>query len=297
MQCFSCKNKVLFIFNTRDYVSGEFFKIYRCKVCHIDFPDPRPSLVDKFYPKRYREYPYFIKIIFNIFYNNIAKNINSYFGYKKKNLIEIGCGNGFILNKFRNLGWEVCGTERNAEVKKNNLLNISNKNLSSFKDNSFDLIFLNNSFEHIYSFNELLLDFKRKLKKNGYLILNVPSINSFQYKIGRGFWFHLDVPRHLQIFDDKFFLKFSKKYNFEISINQSIGIFWEFYGWFQTLNNKFFNNQNLFFQSLTNFKKLKRYFFLGIAQFLILSIPSFLLTIYCFLFNKGSIKNFVLIKN
>jgi SAM-dependent methyltransferase len=297
MQCFSCKNKVLFIFNTKDYVSGKSFKIYRCKICHIDFPDPRPFFVNKYYPKQYRKYPYFIKIFFNFFYSNLAKKIDSYFDHKKKILIEIGCGDGLMLNKFKDLGWEVFGTERNIEIRKNNLFNISTRSLNSFNDNSFDLIFLNNSFEHIHNFNRLLLNFKKKLKKNGYLILNIPSTNSFQYKVGTGFWFHLDVPRHLQIFDDKFFLNFSKEYNFKISINRSIGIFWEFYGWFQTLNNKFFNNRNLFFQSLISFRKFKKYFFLGIVQFLIFFIPSFFLTIYSFLSNKGSIKNFVLIKN
>lgn len=297
MKCFTCNNKVIFILNTRDYITGEFFKVYRCRACYIDFPYPRPFLANKYYPKYYRKYPYLIRTVFDFFYSKLANNINSYFDYKKKYLIEIGCGDGLILNKFKNLGWEVCGTERNISIRKNNLLNISNKKLNNFKDGSFDLIYLNNSFEHIYNFNELLVNFKRKLKKKGYLILNVPSANSFQYKIGKGFWFHLDIPRHLQIFDDKFFLRFAREYNFRITIKKSIGIFWEFYGWFQTFNNKFFNNQNLFYKSLVNFKKFKKYFFLGVLQFFILFLPSAFLTIYCFLLNKGSIKNFVLIKN
>ena len=297
MKCFSCNNKVIFILNTKDYVTGEFFKVYRCRVCKIDFPDPRPFHVNKYYPKQYRKYPYLLTVVFNFFYSKLAKNINSYFDYKKKHLIEIGCGDGLILNKFQTLGWEVCGTERNILISKNNLLNISNKKLNNFKDDSFDLIFLNNSFEHIYNFNKLLVNFKRKLKKNGYLILNVPSANSLQYKFGKEFWFHLDIPRHLQIFDDKFFLEFSRKYNFRISIIKSIGIFWEFYGWFLTFNNNFFNNQNYFYQSLVNFKKFKKYFFLGIIQFFIFFIPSLFMTGYSFLLNKFSIKNIVLIKN
>ena len=62
MTCFRCKSKdILYLFNSKDYVTKKSFKIYRCKKCNIDFPIPRPTRLDKYYPKMYRKYNFIVK--------------------------------------------------------------------------------------------------------------------------------------------------------------------------------------------------------------------------------------------
>tara|TARA_Y100000294_G_scaffold177708_1_gene204336 strand:- start:1452 stop:2357 length:906 start_codon:yes stop_codon:yes gene_type:complete len=301
MHCFNCNsNNNFYLFDSEDYVSTEKFKIFRCKDCNLDYPEPRPKNIDKYYQIDYRKYNNIIQSVFEFIYYLEAKKIDKLFKKNtKKNILEIGCGSGILLKKFKSLGWNIYGTERQEYVNNliNNELNITSKNLSEFEDNFFDLIILNNSFEHLMDPSSLIPLFKIKLKTHGCLVINIPSSNSYQYIFGKGDWFHLDVPRHLQIFADNYFYNFSDKMNFSIKRKKTIGFFWEFFGWFQTLNNKLFMNRNNFFRSLSNFKSYKNYFFLGFFQFILLALPSLLLTLLAFINNKGSIKQFIMIKN
>lgn len=158
------------------------------------------------------------------------------------------------------------------------------------------MIILNNSFEHIHNMFIVEKKFSEKLKSGGILAISVPVTSSIQYKFGKGSWFHLDVPRHLQIFEENYFEKYLSTYGLKPKIIKPIGFFWEFFGWFQTINNKLFKNQNKFFRSLSDFKNFRKYFFLGLLQFGILFLPSILLTLVAFLTKKTSIKLFILKK-
>ena len=161
----------------------------------------------------------------------------------------------------------------------------------------FELILLNNSLKNFINFKKEKNYFKKKLKKKGLLIINIPSVNSFQYQFGKGDWFHLDVPRHLQLFDDEFFFDYARQNNLKILNYKSTGLIWELYGWFQTLNNKCFNNKNLFFKSLSDFYNNKVSFLIGLFQLLLLGPISLILSIISFSVNKGSIKQFIIKKN
>lgn len=301
MHCFYCNsNNIKYLFNSTDYSSKETFKIFRCESCHLDFPDPRPQNIDHYYPKKYRDYNKPIKLVFKYIYGLLAKKVNSLFKFKKgKKILEIGCGSGILLEAFKNLGWKVTGLERKEFVDnlKTNNLSITSKNISEFSDNYFDLIYLNNSLEHLKDLSFYISMIKKKLKSRGFIIINIPSSNSIQYKFGKGYWFHLDVPRHLQIFNDKFFYRVADENNFKIIKKTSIGFFWELFGWFQTINNKLFKNKNKFFRSLSNFEEYKINFFLGLIQLSLFILPCIILTFISFITNKGSIKQFVIFKD
>ena len=298
MNCFNCKKKSIYLFDSLDYASNEIFKIFRCNNCNLHFPLPRPSNVDKYYPNKYRDYNKFIKIIFDFMYSAKAKYLNEFSKKTDKKVLEIGCGNGLLLEKLQLLGWNVFGTERKATVKKLNKKNIKifNKDISEFQNYEFDMIVLNNSFEHMLDMLSLEKKFSEKLKSGGVLVISVPVTSSIQYKFGKSSWFHLDVPRHLQIFEEDYFNKYLNAFGLKLKIVKPIGFFWEFFGWFQTINNKIFKNQNKFFRSLSDFKNFREYFFLGLLQFTILFLPSILLTLLSFLMKKTSIKLFVLKK-
>ena len=142
MHCFNCNsNNNLFLFQTKDHVTSEIFNIHRCLDCNLDYPEPRPKNINKYYPKDYRDYNFITKSVFEYIYYLQAKKIDRLFGKKKeKNLLEIGCGSGILLRKFKSLGWKIQGTERTEYLGSlnNNNLNISDKNLSNYDDDSFD---------------------------------------------------------------------------------------------------------------------------------------------------------------
>tara|TARA_B100000212_G_C27181366_1_gene450450 strand:+ start:23 stop:679 length:657 start_codon:yes stop_codon:yes gene_type:complete len=111
----------------------------------------------------------------------LAKEIFRRFNFAKGNsFLEIGCGNGDLLNEFALLGLEVSGTDLLASaandypyliLKKNNI----EKEPLPFKENIFNIVFSKSVVEHIYNpecfFNEAL----RVLKPGGMLITLTPD--------------------------------------------------------------------------------------------------------------------------
>ena len=69
-----------------------------------------------------------------------------------------------MLKEFKKLGWSTQGNERSVSIDKENLLNISDKPLQSFKDNYFDLVLMYNSLEHIDNPNSII-NLSLKIKK------------------------------------------------------------------------------------------------------------------------------------
>ena len=111
----------------------------------------------------------------------LAKEIFRRFNLSKgDSFLEIGCGNGDLLNEFAMLGLRVSGTDLlesaandypELTLKKNNI----EKEPLPFDDNSFNVVFSKSVVEHIYNpeffFNESL----RVLKPGGILITLTPD--------------------------------------------------------------------------------------------------------------------------
>jgi predicted SAM-dependent methyltransferase len=72
--------------------------------------------------------------------------------------------------------------------------------LNTIKENSFDIITMWHSLEHIAALDEVMEAAKKSLKKDGKLLIAVPNINSYDYLIYKEYWAALDVPRHLYHF-------------------------------------------------------------------------------------------------
>jgi len=99
----------------------------------------------------------------------------------KGKLLDIGAGSGAFLAHAKISGWQVKGVEISSDwvkyAKKNSGLKLFYGELkqANFTTNSFDLIHLNHVLEHVYQPIELLIEIKRLLKPNGYLMIEVPQ--------------------------------------------------------------------------------------------------------------------------
>ena len=122
MKCDNCKSsRKNYLFKSLDYITLSKFKIYECEKCKILYIHPRPKKIDKYYPKNYRSYIPIIKYILQKKSSFFVKSILKKYFYSSKNhfakkILEIGCGNGEMLNEFLKLVWKVQGIERKKSI-------------------------------------------------------------------------------------------------------------------------------------------------------------------------------------
>jgi len=95
-------------------------------------------------------------------------------------LLDVGCAYGLLVNEafkcFEAYGIDISrfAVKKSKEYCKGNISRASAVNLP-FKDESFDVITLVDTLEHIPNFNDCLKDIARALKKGGILLLQLPN--------------------------------------------------------------------------------------------------------------------------
>jgi len=117
-------------------------------------------------------------------FSNVKKsktfgNIVKSFSLNKKSVLDLGCSYGEFLVNFGESSVGVTITNTEVEYGKSKGLDIRYGNIESDSfelKETFDVIFANNLFEHLYSPHSFLCKIKQYLKPDGILILGVPCI-------------------------------------------------------------------------------------------------------------------------
>ncbi|MEA5457751.1 class I SAM-dependent methyltransferase [Arcicella sp. LKC2W] len=217
--CPVCQNNTFVEFlKVQDFtVSQEKFSIQECKNCGFKFTNPRPDLTqigDYYKAESYISHTNTSKGLIAKLYHSVRKYtlkgklslINSLIP-KKGKLLDVGCGTGMFLNVCQEDGWKVNGIEPDNGARQIaeeiNKATIKTEILSSFKDETFDIITMWHVLEHIHLLNETIDWLKERLSENGYLIIAVPNHESKDAEIYREHWAAYDVPRHLYHFSQK----------------------------------------------------------------------------------------------
>lgn len=227
--CGTVGSYTLFLAKDRMFGLPGVFTIKKCKKCHLVFIDPQPNFSElKMYYPTSRYYSYSIEgkkgflgmlreYLVNHYYKpnlvssifaNVIKNVPAIPKWNiNRNFLDIGCGTGDTMLLLKKLGWEVYGLDidKNAikHAKMRGLLNANYgtyKNIAGYKDGFFDAIRLYHVIEHLDDPRLCLRLIKKKLKKDGELIIGTPNIDSFAYRLFGRYWYNLDVPRHLFLF-------------------------------------------------------------------------------------------------
>lgn len=125
-------------------------------------------------------YPEKIEGIHEQITDNLLPYLNDKYLKTKSNILDVGCGNGETLLKFKNLGHNAIGITLNDKdiesCKQKNLEVIKmDQSFLQFNENSFDFIWARHVLEHSIMPYHTLLEIKRVCRAEGLIYIEVPG--------------------------------------------------------------------------------------------------------------------------
>ena len=223
------------------------FDLYECVICKLLFilPQPTQRILNEHYPEEYEVYDQRPKAPSKIRAYVVRKVTQQYLGYGKKTLLgniwypfymklahlpqsknagtilDVGCSGGARFPVFELLGWNVEGVEldqKAASAAKTfgyNVINAPFENASLPRE-SFEVVYMNNVFEHLLDPETGLENAREILKPKGELLLVIPNGNSMNARMFKKHWFGLEVPRHTYTYNPKNISLMLAKHGFEV---------------------------------------------------------------------------------
>ncbi|KZS39542.1 methyltransferase [Aquimarina aggregata] len=204
------QNLELFIECKDHSVSGEKFQLFHDKQYDmlITSPKPKNEEIGKYYESEdYISHTDAKRSLFEKIYHlvktySLSKKVRLVSRTNKSKsgiLLDIGAGTGEFLLVAKNAGWHVFGTEPNQQAKnlaKQKGIDLDGTTLD-YESQKFDVITMWHVLEHVSDLDDQILEIKRLLKPEGYLIVAVPNFKSYDADYYKKFWAAYDVPRHL----------------------------------------------------------------------------------------------------
>lgn len=156
-------------------------------------------------------------------------------GIFDKKILDIGCGHGDLLKTLATAGFNnLYGID--PFIEKEIIYNLPNgKNITIYKkeifelDDTFDIIMLNHSLEHMPEQEVVLRRVCEMLNESGKCIIRIPTVSSYSWQKYRECWFALDAPRHLYLHSLKSIATLAESSGFKVSDYAFDSILGEFY--------------------------------------------------------------------
>lgn len=305
LPCNFCNEvKQRFIFQAKDYITNDQFKLYKCIRCQLVQTQPRLDklLLAAHYYKNYRKangkrFPGFIEQWLNIGYLLKVKRLLKLFS--KASILDVGCGRGLELKILKQNGWWVLGTEMSDDL----LVKLSKQKIPATKadiweitgNERFDVITFSHSLEHFHDPDRALKASARLIKKGGYLVVAVPNFESFENAVFQRNWFHLDVPRHLFHFSKSTLVSYIDQLGFKLQNCKDFSLEYDIYSFMQSGLNALMPKSNnilyrfLLSERLSLHERLSLLLQLPFAIFLFL-IGLVIVPIFSFLSHGGTME-------
>ena len=184
INCIICNENNFNLFSTFDLDIGKY-TLVKCINCDFVYLNPRieEKNISNFYDINYQ--PFQKKVSFlNIIYKCLRK-INFIFKYRiinrynknKDKILDIGSGDNFFSKSMNLKGW------KSFNYDKYNISNSNIQDLSTLKSNSFNIVTLWHSIEHMYDINYVFKNINKLLTKDGYLYIACPNLNASEKDI------------------------------------------------------------------------------------------------------------------
>jgi 2-polyprenyl-3-methyl-5-hydroxy-6-metoxy-1,4-benzoquinol methylase len=214
------------------------FRIVQCLNCGLVYTNPRVkrdfanSIYDSTYFKsrdsvtsgyeNYLKERPTIEATFRRRINFIFRHAHSFEKSENPRILDIGCAMGFLLNLFRELGWQTEGVELSdfASSYARDELNLSVRqgtlNTLSFPNDNYDLLTSWDVIEHSYNPKEDIKMMHKLTKKGGYVALITPNRASLHARLVGQKWVEYEKPEeHLYFFEKNILIKILRDVGFE----------------------------------------------------------------------------------
>lgn len=165
-------------------------------------------------------------------------------------LLDVGCGSGSFARLMVSRGFDVVGVEpfslgKPVEERRLRLLRAPLEQVKG-EIGHFDVITMWHVLEHIDDPKQLLATVKGLLEPGGVLVVSVPNFQSWQSKVFKGGWFHLDPPRHVTHFEKATLWPLLEGAGFEIFEERTFHFEYGPVGWLQSTMNRVLRPNFLF---------------------------------------------------
>jgi 2-polyprenyl-3-methyl-5-hydroxy-6-metoxy-1,4-benzoquinol methylase len=217
--CLLCGNdKYTIIYKFKDLPKykqiGEERDIVKCSGCSLTYCHPRnltESMLDIYENNYWQNYQTQVgeKEIKDRIkdFEFISKERMDYIHRIKKSgkFLDVGCSMGFLTNEANNRGYDAYGIDLNMEdilkgIEKYKI-KLHKEFIKNFNQYNFDIITSFNVLEHVSDPIEMLKQKKKRLKKDGIIVVGTHDIDCKNHQQEKQNWKHIIPNEHLYFFN------------------------------------------------------------------------------------------------
>lgn len=283
------------LFTAKDWSSTDTFQVWQCESCSFGVTRPMPADIGAYYPENYRHFNPLISAIMTAMYRARVRSWQKHFP-KKGAALEVGCGNGWMIQALAEYGWKVVGFERDERVARRlseaMKIEIFSGGLEQLGTQKFDLILMFNVIEHLTDPFAQIKRCAEMLNDGGTIILSTQNFASLQAKWTGAHWSHLDVPRHLFHFSARSFDTLFAKNSLQRIRTSTMSWIHDPYGWIVSFQNALGFDKDLLTVSLMSWK-WPRFFtpkgLLLVTATAVLGFPAIILSVVTWVSRTGGL--------
>lgn len=240
---------------------GDLYHLNRCRACHAVFLSPRPSddelaraYDDSYYGNGAEKFDGPVERILDVFRGRRAAKMTRLLQPGAR-ILDIGCGNGKFLDLLGRRGFQAHGVELPGKAAQRASarglrLTLGPLGQGDYPDDHFDAVTLWHVFEHLTEPLKTMRIVTRILKPGGYLFISMPNIDSWQGRVFRGRWLHLDPPRHLFFFRPDDLARRLEHFSFKLIGHSYLSLEQNPFGMQQSLLNCLQRRRDVLFEAL-----------------------------------------------
>lgn len=249
MHCKKCNSTAIAFLKARDVnrkTSDQEYQYYKCIDCNLIFLQNIPKKPSDVYTNEYHSIPQSMEqFVAAAQYERPKIEILKRFVQKGK-LLEIGPSIGLFAYLAKQEGFEVEAIEMDPACckflrEKIKIPAIETNDIAQQcqNKNCYDAIVLWQVIEHLEDPWKDLKAMVSALSNNGHLLISTPNPQSFQFKLFKSKWTHVDAPRHFYLIPISLLIQYLSSLGLKhvhTSTNDPSDLQWNEFGWKYSLS-------------------------------------------------------------